>query len=302
LPLVPVQHHHAHLAAALAEHGIDEEALGLTWDGTGYGPDGTVWGGEALVGDAGGFARVARLRPFRLAGGERAVREPRRVALALLAQLDPGDRHGFDVARGLDLEGSKHRLLTRLIDDGIASPATSSVGRLFDGVAALVGLPGSVSFEGEAAMRLEAIAERGYAGTYPVPLVDAVAPAELAPGQRPHAPLLELDWRPMLAAILADLARGVGAATVAARFHAALADTALELARRAGSRYVALTGGCFQNRRLTVEVARRLRDEQFEVLVHRQVPANDGGIALGQVAVARRRLAESPAVAARTGG
>jgi hydrogenase maturation protein HypF len=299
LPLVPVQHHHAHLAAALAEHGVEGEALGLTWDGTGYGPDGTVWGGEALVGDAGEFVRFARLRPFRLAGGERAVREPRRVALALLAQLDEGALRGFEVDRRLGFVGSERRLLERLIDDGIASPATSSVGRLFDGVAALVGLPGRVSFEGEAAMRLEFVAEPGYAGTYALPTVETAAPAALAPGQRPTATLLELDWRPLVAAIVADLARGVGAPTIAARFHAALADAALELARRAGLRRVALTGGCFQNRRLTVEVARRLRDERFDVLVHRNVPANDGGIALGQVAVARRRIA---AVGARTGG
>lgn len=293
LPLVAVQHHHAHLAAALAEHGVDRPALAFAWDGTGYGGDGTVWGGEALLGDASGFERVARLRPFLLPGGEAAVREPRRVAASLLAQIEGAAvllAEGEPAFAGWS--GAERAILARMLERGIGSPATSSFGRLFDGVAALVGLPGRVSFEGEAAMRLEFLAAQESASPYPLPLVETTGPSALAPGQRARAALLELDWRPLVAAVLEDRERGVPGATIAARFHAACAHGALAVARAVGAARVALTGGCFQNRRLTAELARRLEAEGAEVLVHRQVPANDGGIALGQVAVARARLAE----------
>jgi hydrogenase maturation protein HypF len=219
------------------------------------------------------------------------VREPRRVAFALAAQLAEEHPETRAEVALLGFDEREQRVLGKLVADGVASPWTSSIGRLFDGVAAFLGLPGRVSFEGEAAMLLEALAASGYSGTYSLPLVEVAAPAALAPGQRARPVLLELDWRPMLAEILGDRRRGVTPATIAARFHAALADAGLDLARRAGLPRVALTGGCFQNRRLTAETARRLRDESFTVLIHREVPPNDGGIALGQVAVARARLA-----------
>lgn len=291
LPLVAVQHHHAHLAAALAEHAVEGPALALTWDGTGYGGDGTVWGGEALSGDAAGFERVARLRPFRLPGGEAAVREPRRVAAALLFQLEGAAALAREEETAFAAWGEgERRVIGRLLERGLASPVCSSLGRLFDGVAALAGLPGVVSFEGEAAMRLEFLAGAAWEEPYPLPLVEVEAPASRAPGERARATLLELDWRPLVAALLDDRERGVAGATIAARFHAACAEGALAVARAAGATRVALTGGCFQNRRLTAEVARRLERAGIEPLVHRQVPANDGGIALGQAAVARARL------------
>lgn len=290
LPRIAVQHHHAHLAAALAEHGVEGPALALAWDGTGYGGDGTVWGGEALLGDAAGFERAARLRPFRLPG-EAAVREPRRVAAALLAEIEgPGALERGDEPAFAGWSAAERALLARMIERGIGSPVTSSLGRLFDGVAALVGLPGRVSFEGEAAMRLEFLAGGETGSPYPFPLVESAAPAGLAPGQRARPELLELDWRPLVAAVVEERGRGVPGATIAARFHAACAEGAAAVARAVGAARVALTGGCFQNRRLTSEVARRLEREGREPLLDRQVPANDGGIALGQVAVARARL------------
>lgn len=289
LPLVAVQHHHAHLAAALAEHAVAGPALGFTWDGTGHGGDGTVWGGEALLGDATGFERVARLRPFRLPGGEAAVREPRRVALALLHQIEGPRAFTRELACVAGLTPGERQVLGRMIERGVTSPQTSSWGRLFDGVAALVGLPPVVSFEGEAAMRLEFLADGARAAAYPFPVDEVAAPAALAPGQRPRPTLLELDWRPLLAALLDDLARGVSGATIAARFHAACGEAARAVAVAVGARRAVLSGGCFQNRRLTAEVAERLAAEGVEVLLHRQVPANDGGIALGQVMVARAR-------------
>jgi len=290
LPLVAVQHHHAHLASTLAEHARDEATLALTWDGTGYGADGTIWGGEALFGDAGSFVRRARFRPFALPGGEAAIRDPRRVALALLWELEgeaAADRglSAFDGWSAAERSGVAH-----LLRRDLRSPRCSSVGRLFDGVAALLGLAGRISFEGEAAMRLEACAATEAAAALPFELGVVTAPAGLAPGELAEPSLLEVDWRPAIAELLAEQARGTSASRLAARFHATLADLAAVLARRFDAGMVALTGGCFQNRRLTAEVAARLAAEGRTALVQRAVPPNDGGLALGQVAVARARL------------
>ena len=318
LPLVAVQHHHAHLAACLAEHaadlpgqpggaggvsaGVSEGALGLCFDGTGYGPDGTVWGGEALVvpraAAPGSFFRLARLRPFRLPGGEAAVREPRRVALALLHELEgPAAFDHRDIAALATFQPAESAVLARMLATGWNCPWTSSMGRLFDGVAALLGLGGidgdgaRVSYEAEAAMALEFVADPRERGTYPLPLVESVAPAGLAPGQLAQATLHELDWRPLVAALLADRARGEALPRIAARFHQALVDGALAAAKLAAVPVVALSGGCFQNRLLSERLATSLRAHDFNVLLHRDVPPNDGGIALGQIAVAAARLA-----------
>ncbi|MBP7586952.1 MAG: carbamoyltransferase HypF [Thermoanaerobaculia bacterium] len=313
LPLVAVQHHHAHLASCLAEnHGstaaLSGAALGLCFDGTGYGPDGTVWGGEALVTpDAsapGEFFRLARLRPFRLPGGEAAVREPRRIALALLHELEgTAALERADIPALASFQPTERAVLARMLGTGWNAPWTSSMGRLFDGVAALLGVGGvagdgsRVSFEGEAAMALEFAADPREFGSYPLPLIESAAPAGLAPGQLPGASFHELDWRPLIAALLADRARGEAVSRMAARFHQALVDGAQAVARLAGSRrggnvaQVALSGGCFQNRLLAERLATNLEAEGFHVLLHRAVPPNDGGIALGQIAVAAARLA-----------
>ncbi len=299
LPLLAVQHHHAHLAACLAEHAVAGPALGLCFDGTGYGPDGTVWGGEALVSPtgAGEFFRLARLRPFRLPGGEAAVREPRRVALALLHEIEGASAYTrSDLPVLTTFSQTERTVLRQMLDEGWNAPWTSSLGRLFDGVAALLGLSGPtgrVSFEAEAAMALEFAADPQERGTYPLPLVERAAPAGRAPGQIARDRLHELDWRPLVVALLADRARGEPLARIAARFHQALADAALAIARLAGLQSIALSGGCFQNRLLTQRVAEILRAQHFSVFVHRAVPANDGGIALGQVAVAAARWAAS---------
>ncbi len=272
--LIPVQHHHAHLAACLAENGVSGPALGVTWDGTGYGLDGTVWGGEFLLGEATAFTRVAHLRPFRLPGGEAAIKEPRRVALALLWELYGEaalERNDLAAVRSFRL--AERRLLAQMLSRGVNSPVTTSVGRLFDGVAALMGLHQQVSFEGQAAMALEFAADPTVHQAYPMPLAGAV-----------------LDWRPLVEAVLQDLRQGVSPGVIAARFHNALVEAILAVATIVGERRVALTGGCFQNRLLTERAAQRLSRAGFDVLLHRQVPPNDGGISLGQVAVAAAQL------------
>ena len=278
--LVSVQHHHAHLAACLAEHGLEGPALGVTWDGTGYGDDGTVWGGEFLLGDAAAFVRVAHLRPFRLPGGDAAVREPRRSAIGLLAgALGPSWTSRDDLAAVRAFTPRERATLARMIERGVSSPVTTSAGRLFDGFAALLGLAERSTFEGQAAMRLEIAAEGGGKGAYPL---------DLSPSA-PGGPWV-LDWGPMLEAALADVARGLPAAVAAARVHGALVGAIVRVAARAGAARVALSGGCFQNRRLTEGALAALTAAGHEVLLHRHVPPNDGGISLGQAAVAAARL------------
>ncbi len=277
---VGVQHHHAHLAACLAENQVAGTALGVTWDGTGYGTDGTVWGGEFLLGDAREFRRVAHLRRLRLPGGDAAVKEPRRVALALLWELW-GDAafDQADLAPIRAMNANERRLLASMLDREFQSPLTSSAGRLFDGVAALIDVQQRVSFEGQAAMALEFIADPDESGAYPTGL----RPSGIDTG------VLELDWGPLIEAVIEDSRRAVDPGIIASRFHNALVEAIVAIAREVGEARVALTGGCFQNRMLTERAARRLRESGLDVLMHHQVPANDGGISLGQVAVAAAR-------------
>jgi hydrogenase maturation protein HypF len=279
--LIAVQHHHAHLAACLAEHGANGPALGVTWDGTGYGLDGTIWGGEFLLGDAADFTRAAHLRPFRLPGTAAAVREPGRVALALLWELY-GDAalDRDDLAPARALRPAERRVIGRMLRRGLNAPSTTSAGRLFDAIAALTGVCARVTFEGQAAMALEWAVDQTVADAYPIDLLANDAPC---------APRV-VDWRPLVEAVLGDLRRGVERGVIAARFHNAMADAILAVARAVGQPRVALTGGCFLNRLLVERAASRLAAHGFEVLLHRQVPPGDGGISLGQVAVAAARL------------
>lgn len=270
-PLMRVQHHHAHGAACAAEHGLRGPVLALAWDGTGLGSDGTLWGGEALVVEGSCFRRVGHLQPFPLPGGEAAVREPRRSAVGLLwTALGPDAMpEPFRAAFGAGELGLLQTMLAR----GLNCPQTSSLGRLFDAVAALAGIRAQRGFEGQAAMALEFAAERAAPdGTYPWAFAEGDA--------------CVAHPAPLLAALLRDLAAGLAPEVLARRFHAALADLALAWARFAGLRDVVLTGGCFQNALLTALVTERLTAAGFRVHRHRRFPPNDGSIALGQACVA----------------
>jgi hydrogenase maturation protein HypF len=287
LPTISVQHHHAHLAAVLTEHRLETAALGVTWDGTGYGADGSIWGGEFLVGDARSFVRIAALRPFRLPGGEAAVRQPSRVALAVLWEL--WGRRGIereDLAPFRHLSPSTRRPLVQMLKSGFRAPLTTSAGRLFDAVASLLDVRHEVTFEGQAAMLLEHIAETDCRDAYPLPL-EETSTDENAPSEPPR---FELDWRPLVEALLEDSRRGRRVGMIAARFHNALAEGIVEVARQVGQQRVALSGGCFQNRLLSARALELLEAAGFEVLQHRVVPANDGGLSLGQIAVAAAQL------------
>jgi hydrogenase maturation protein HypF len=279
---VAVQHHHAHLAACLAENLVTGSALGVTWDGAGYGPDGTIWGGEFLVGSTADYARVARLRPFPLVGGDAAAREPRRAALGVLWELGGEGLLGDEALSPVRaFTAAERRILARTLGTKGFHPLTSSAGRLFDAVAALLGIRQRNGFEGQAAMELEWAVDESVREIYPLPLVET---------NRAGAPRWELDWRPMLSFLLEDLACEVPAARIAARFHNALAGGIVAVARAAGEPRVALSGGCFLNRRLATLAADGLEKAGFEVLLHRHVPPGDGGIALGQVMVAAAAL------------
>jgi len=283
-PLVRVQHHQAHIAAVAAEHRIEEPVLGFSWDGSGYGLDGTIWGGEAIVLQGARFGRVATIRSFPLPGGDAAVREPRRSALGALnaAGLEPPDS-----LLGWFEREMAERLLG-ILDRGHA-PVTTSIGRLFDAIAALCGLRGVATFEGQAAMDLEYALDTGAdrAGAYPIIV-------------RREDELFVGDWKPLLEAVLADLRTGVPIARVSARFHNALAAYALEIAQTAGLDRIVLSGGCFQNEYILRRVTELAESAGLQVYAPFRIPTNDGGIAFGQVAAARRAARESEYVPGRS--
>jgi hydrogenase maturation protein HypF len=254
--LVGVQHHHAHLAAVLAEHGLEGPAVGAVFDGAGYGPDGTVWGGELLVGGLSGYERAGHLWPVRLPGGDRAAREPWRMACAWL------------VACGLESEvpgEPKQQSIKAMCITGLNSPITSSAGRLFDAVAALCGLRDEVTYEGQAAIELEAACDLSERCAYPMPGLDA---------------------RETIAAVVADLRAGIDVGRIAMRFHRGLARATADACAATGVPTVVLSGGVFQNRVLLELTIEALERHSLTPLLPQLLPPNDGGISYGQAAIA----------------
>lgn len=285
VPLVPVQHHHAHVASCMAEHKLDGEVLGIAWDGAGYGGDGQVWGGEFLIANYRRFTRFASLKPFRLLGGEAAMKEPGRSAAAVLWEL-MGEEMLKLLLPSWKTTNDQRTQWASLLRSGIASPWTTSMGRLFDAVASITGLCHKTSFEGQAAMAVQFAAEQeedsggvtveGY-------------PMDLVPSHGSDAKWL-LDWCPMVIAMMDDLRRGTNPEKIAARFHASLAEATVLVAQVVGLPRVVLTGGCFQNQLLLSLVRRRLEEAGFTVYSHILVPPNDGGLSLGQAVIAATRL------------
>ena len=301
LPLLQVQHHEAHVASLLAEHGLDADGvagfIGVCFDGTGYGRDGTIQGGEFLVTGGGGLRRAAHLRPFSLPGGDAAIRHPWRTALALLREAGlPWSGQLPPVGHGsaADLE-----LLARQLERSLNCVVTTSMGRLFDAVASLVGLCDSIDYEAEAALNLEALAARADAADA------ADSHLRHAFGLAAAGPLVA-DWRPLVAALVADVTAGVPVSGIAAAFHGAVArmivDVCSRLREAGGGNLVGLTGGVFQNRLLVEWSLEGLHAAGFEVLTHHAVPPNDGGLALGQAMLGRLSTAQPPAKPAPPGG
>ncbi len=276
--VIAVQHHYAHALSCMAENQVVPPALGISWDGSGYGPDETVWGGEFLRITPGGFERVAHLRTFRLPGGEKAVKEPRRVALAILHES-----FGTDLSECGDLPTlrafttQERRLLEEMLVRGVRCPLTSSAGRLFDAVASIIGLRQVCRFEGQAAMELEFLTH------------DVETNEIYSFGLTNGVDSLSIEWAQIVRAIVRDVHAEVAGGVIAAKFHNTLVEMMVRVAQACGEEKVVLSGGCFQNRYLTERAIQRLREEGFRPYWHQRVPPNDGGIALGQIAAVSLR-------------
>lgn len=280
-----VPHHVAHVLAGMIDNGLDGPVVGVAWDGTGYGDDGTIWGGEFLAVDGSRYRRVAHLLPFRLPGGETAIREPRRAALGALYAVFGAELFAMtDLHPVAAFASDERRLLATMLDRGVNAPWASSAGRLFDAVASMLGLQQRSSFEGEAAIAVESAADRA---------AQAAALAEPAI-IKTRGPLV-IDWRPTLSAMVNASRAGISAEGLAAGFHEALVDSIVGIARRVGMARVLLTGGCFQNARLTERALAKLRQAGCDPYWHRRIPPNDGGLAVGQAAFAARALIEETA-------
>jgi hydrogenase maturation protein HypF len=282
LSVARVPHHLAHVLACMIDNQIDGPVLGVAWDGTGYGTDATIWGGEFLVVDTGRFRRVAHLWPFRLPGGEAAVREPRRAALGVLyALFGEAALKMLALAPVAAFTPPQRAVLATMLHRAVNAPLISSAGRLFDAVAALLGLCQRSSFEGEAAMAVEFAAEQT---SWTAPLPPAVV--------RETKGRFIIDWRPLLLSLVKQHIAGVAPEPLAAALHDGLIEGIVEVADRVGLRRVLLTGGCFQNARLTERTVTTLRAAGFVPYWHHRIPPNDGGLAAGQALFAARPLIE----------
>jgi hydrogenase maturation protein HypF len=280
--LIGVQHHHAHIASCLADNGISGPVIGVAFDGVGLGSDGTAWGGEFLIADLSGFERVAHLGQVVMPGGDAAVRQPWRMAAAHLdAAYDGKVPPGLEVVAR---QGPRWGQVLSAARAGINAPVTSSAGRLFDAVSSLLGIRDEVTYEGQAAIDLENVADARESTTYAVPVSED--------------PVAVVDVGHLMRSVTDDLVAGADRAILSARFHNALADVVLDVCSRLRDVHavskVALSGGVFQNALLVDRCLDRLDGAGFTVLTHRQVPPNDGGISLGQAAVAAARLRARP--------
>lgn len=296
IPVVAVQHHYAHMAACMAENELEGPVLGAVWDGTGFGPDGTVWGGEFLLTNRKSFERVAYFRKFRLPGGETAIREPRRTAIGLLFEMlgeQAFDRKDLRTVQAFSEQ--ELSIIRQMLWKGIHAPWTSSAGRIFDAVASLSGLCQMIHFEGQAAMRTEfVIGDQTADVSYPFLLrkEDRISGersgADLTSGEK-----MVVDWEPAMQALLQDIGEGASPARISLKFHNTLAEIIVAVARRIGETRVALTGGCFQNKYLLERSVRRLEKSGFRPYWHQRIPPNDGCIAPGQIAAVSRSINSS---------
>jgi hydrogenase maturation protein HypF len=278
VPLVPVQHHHAHMAACMAENGLNGETIGVVYDGVGYGLDGAIWGGEFLLGDYRVFRRCAHFRNVPMPGGDAAVKEPLRMVISYLHDVCGNALYDVRLPCLAEVGERERQIYLKMLERGINSPLTSSCGRLFDAVAAMIGIRNRISYEGQAAIELEALAEEAETET--------VYPYGIASTDES----LVLDMRLMLMGIVADIEADETRSLIARRFHNTIAmattDVCEKIRSASGVNQVVLSGGSFQNKLLTEGIYSGLIAKEFEVFTHRLVPPNDGGLALGQAVVA----------------
>lgn len=282
VPVLPVQHHYAHILSCMAEHGLREPVLGVAWDGAGYGTDGTIWGGEWLVVNEAGWTRVGHLRPFALPGGEQAMREPYRVAVSLLYEIYGETEMPWFLPTFRVMEPKLKDMLIAMLRQQLNSPLTSSMGRLFDGVSSMLGICHISSFEGEAAMALEFLADeitgQDDGSEYTIPLIRE--------GEGPFV----ADWRPLVKTVVEEIACGVETAQIAFKVQQALVALLADVAGKFGIPNVVLSGGVFQNVRVLRSAQTQLAKIGCRVYTHHQVPPNDGGLSLGQAMAAAMYL------------
>lgn len=273
----PIQHHHAHIASCMVENNISEKVIGLAFDGTGYGDDGNIWGGEFFVGDYSSFERLAHFEYIPLPGGEAAIKEPWRMALSYLYETFGKDKIPFDLPFLREIDSEKKKILLQQISKRINSPLTSSLGRFFDAVSALTGLCSVIEYEGQAAIRLEKYSDVLSTDVYPYEIIEADS-------------VYQISVRRMVEAIVYDIQRGRDTSQISSSFHKTLSQISVEICLKLRSRFdinlVALSGGVFQNRHLLGLVIDNLENEGFHVYTNSKVPVNDGGISLGQAAIA----------------
>lgn len=281
IPLIPVQHHYAHILACIAEHQLEAPVLGIAWDGTGYGTDQTVWGGEFLQTTDTAFDRVAHFLPYFLPGGDWCAGEPRRSALGLLYSCyGEAAFEMTDLAPMQAFKAPQLVILRKMLINKINTSVTSSVGRLFDGIASLLNLHQITSFEGQASMTLASAAYQSpVKRIYPFTLSDS-------------NPRL-VDWRPIVKAIVEDSRTGVMTPVIAAKFHNTMTEIIVEVAQHSGLAQVVLAGGCFQNTRLLEQTIRRLSAEGLAPYWPQQIPLDNGGLAVGQLTATWRQLSHA---------
>ena len=278
---IPVQHHHAHIASCMAENRLEGKVIGVAMDGTGYGTDGKIWGGEFLVADYGEFERRGHFRYVPLPGGDYAIRQPWRMGMSYLLDTFGEAADSLPVPLYEQVPESRRTLLAQIIAKRVNTTATSSCGRLFDAVASILGVRQEISYEGEAAIELEMLVSKANSGSYPFDIATDGT----------------VDLRPTIKALVNEKCRDQDIGAIAARFHNTLAEIIVEVCRRIrssdGLSRVCLSGGTFQNFTLLEKTLQRLRENQFEVYLHSGVPPNDGGLSLGQAMVANAQLARS---------
>ncbi len=278
---IAVQHHHAHMVSCMAEHNVTGDGIGVVFDGTGYGDDGEIWGGEFLVGGADGYERVATIKPVALPGGDKAIKEPYRIALGVALDLYGDDMPDLPARWFREMAPSSLKIIKQMIDKKINTPYSHGMGRIFDAVASLVGLRSRISFEGQAAMELEMIVAKNVHESYPVDINNSGG-------------VMVLDFSPAFGNIVTDCLDSVHPSLISARFHNSVADGALAMARKIGKmtklNRVFLSGGVFQNAYLSDRLATLLEADNFEVYRHSRIPPNDGGISLGQALIAAHKI------------
>ncbi|HHT9112887.1 MAG: carbamoyltransferase HypF [Planctomycetes bacterium] len=291
---IGVQHHHAHIVSCMAENGIHHKVIGVAFDGLGYGDDGKFWGGEFLITDFSEYERAGHLEYVPMPGGEQAIKEPWRMAISYLYQIYGNDIPSiitpltphFTGETKTTLDHPKIKVLLKMLSQRIHCPLTSSMGRLFDGVASLLDLQHSVNYEGQAAIKLESIADEHIIEHYPFDI-------DVSAGARCSVPFI-IQWHPIIKHILADVQCKVASPIISARFHNSIVDMVYQvciiLRDSKGINDVVLSGGVFQNKFLFKRLLNKLSSQNFNVYFHKKVPCNDGGISLGQAVIAGERL------------